>query len=291
MVGEKCADFGERSIELTIPLTHDGTKVKDFLRNHLKLSSTMVKRVKFGGIKLNGNVVNVLAVLKAGDHLTIEFPDENSEGIEPIAAPLTIVYEDDHLLVLDKPENMPVHPSKGNHLVTLANAVMAYMGRGFVFRAVNRLDRDTSGLVIVAKNQFSASRMSEDMKAGRFEKRYVALLASVPKEKCWTIDEPIEREAPGNIKRVVRQDGKRAITEYCVTKEYADGTALCEIRLLTGRTHQIRVHMAHIGSPLFADFLYGVPVPGEKYFLRCVNIRFPHPVTAEILDFNISVEH
>ena len=290
MIYESSVDFGERSIDLKVSPMHDGIKVKDFLRNHLKLSSTMIKRVKFGGIKLNGNVVNVLAILKSGDHLVIEFPDENSEGIEPIKSPLTIVYEDEHILVLDKPENMPVHPSKGNHLVTLANAVMAYMGRDFVFRAVNRLDRDTSGLVIVAKNQFAASRLSDDMKAGKFEKRYVALLSSVPKEKAGRVDAPIEREAPGNMKRVVRSDGKRAITEYCVTKEYDDGTALCEIRLLTGRTHQIRVHMAHIGSPLFADFLYGTPIPDRKYFLRCVNISFPHPVTTEILNLSVRTE-
>ena len=279
--------YGANSINVEISDKYDGITVKDFLKSELHLSATLIKHVKFGGIHVNGNGVTVRAVLKVGDELVIDFPSENSENIEPIATPLKIIYEDEDLLAVDKPADMPVHPSKGNHMVTLANAVAAYMGGNFVFRAINRLDRDTSGIVIIAKNQFVASRLSDSMKNGAFEKSYHALLASTPTERCGIINAPIEREMEGNIKRVVRSDGKQAITEYTVLRSLADGRALCEIRLHTGRTHQIRVHMAHIGAPLFADFLYGCAVLGKKYYLRCTNIRFPHPITEQIIDLRV----
>ena len=141
----------------------------------MHISATLLKKVKYGGVYVNGTAVTMRATVNSGDHIKVVLPKESSEGIEPISVPLNIVYEDEHVLVVHKPTEMPVHPSRGNSLVTLANAVMAYMGEDFVFRSINRLDRDTSGLVVIAKNQYSAGILAESMKAGDFEKRYTAL--------------------------------------------------------------------------------------------------------------------
>jgi 23S rRNA pseudouridine1911/1915/1917 synthase len=179
--------------------------VKDYLK-HLGLSVTLVKKAKYGGIRLNGNVVTVRATVNSGDKLEIYLDEEKSEAIVPMDIPLKVLYEDDDILAVDKPTNMPTHPSKGNNLPTLANAVMGYYGGNFVFRSVNRLDRDTSGIVIIAKNRISAAALSDSMKKGLWEKKYNALVEGIPDPKEATIDAPIERIEPGNIKRTVRPD-------------------------------------------------------------------------------------
>lgn len=256
------------------------TTVKEYLRR-AGISVTLVKKAKYGGIHLNGQAVTVRKEVSLGDKIEIYLPDVHSEGIPPMDIPLTILYEDDDLIAVDKPTNMPTHPSKGNNLPTLANAVMGYYNGDFVFRSVNRLDRDTSGIVIIAKNQFSAGRLSETMKKGSWKKKYSALVSGILGEKEGTIDAPIERVCEGNIKREVRPDGKRAITKFRVVQELGD-CSLCEIQLLTGRTHQIRVHFAYIGHPLVSDFLYGTP-SDKEYFLRCTEISFPHPRSGEVI--------
>lgn len=256
------------------------TDLKSYLYS-VGLSVTLVKKAKYGGIFLNGENVTVRATVNLGDKIEVFLDEGKSEGIPPMDIPLKVLYEDEDILAVDKPTNMPTHPSKGNNLPTLANAVMGYYGGNFVFRSVNRLDRDTSGIVIIAKNKISASALSSSMKKGLWSKKYNALVDGCPAPKEATIDAPIERIAEGNIKREVRPDGKRAITKYRVIEDHGDST-LCEITLLTGRTHQIRVHMSHIGHPLSSDFLYGTPSERE-YFLRCVEISFPHPKTNQIL--------
>ena len=254
------------------------TTIKDYLRR-AGISVTLIKKAKYGGIHLNGQPVTVRKEVLCGDTIEIYSPDDISGGIEPMNIPITVVYEDEHLLAVDKPTNMPTHPSRGNNLPTLANAVMGYYGGDFVFRSVNRLDRDTSGIVIIAKNQLSAGKLSETMKNGLWEKKYKALVCGIPSPKEGVIDAPIERIEEGNIKREVRSDGKRAITKYRVIEEM-DDSSLCEITLLTGRTHQIRVHFAYIGHPLISDFLYG-KICDREYFLRCTQISFPHPISGE----------
>ncbi len=254
--------------------------LRDYLRS-LNLSTAVIKEAKRTGIFLNGEPVTVRAMVSDGDLVEVYIADTKSENIVPMDIPLTVLYEDEDILAVDKPTNMPTHPSKGNNLPTLANAVMGYYGGDFVFRSVNRLDRDTSGIVIIAKNRISASLLSASMKRGEWEKKYHALVSGVPESKSGIIDAPIERVCEGNIKRTVREDGKRAISGYRVTESYGD-SAMLEISLKTGRTHQIRVHMAHIGHPLVSDFLYGSPSEKE-YYLRCKEIIFPHPKTKEKL--------
>ena len=176
---------------------------------------------------------------------------------------------------------MPVHPSRGNHLPTVANAIRAYLGHPFVFRAINRLDRDTSGIVLIAKDRLSAAKLYQAMKDRKFKKTYLALVEGIP-EAHGIIDAPIVRESEGSIKRVVRNDGKRCITEYELISTDESGNSLVKVIPHTGRTHQIRVHMAHIGHPLVNDFLYGKR-GDDTYSLHAASLSFPHPFTNEII--------
>ena len=258
-------------------------KISEYLKKNLGFSTSLVARVKFGGVFLNGASVHMRAIVKNGDKIRVVFPKEQSENIPPIDVPLDVLYEDEYILAVNKPKNMPTHPSRGNSLPTLANAVMAHLGEGFVFRAINRLDRDTSGIVLIAKNSLAAANLSREMKSGGFVKKYTAVLSGKPEKEFGIIDASIERECDGSIKRCVREDGKRAVTEYRVLKALESGNSVCEFRLLTGRTHQIRVHAAYICHPLVNDFLYGVH--GEDtYFLHCSYLSFTHPKTKERIE-------
>ena len=261
----------------------DERPLKDVLLKEIKLSVTLLKRIKFSGLYVNGEKATVRKAVKEGDVVRILFPDDDPSDIEAIEAPLRIVYEDEDILAVSKPTSMPVHPSKGNSLVTLANAVMwYYRDRPFVFRAVNRLDRDTSGIVLIAKTAEAAYRLSDAMKRGEFIKEYVAVVDGCPTPQSGTVNARIARECEGEMRRVVREDGKNAVTHYEVIKSGGD-RSLVRIRLETGRTHQIRVHMAHIGHPLTKDFLYGNGAPGDTYRLHAERLTIPHPVTGKIL--------
>lgn len=270
-----------------IVFTKPECEAEENIRHFLKrrgVSTSLIAKVKYGCCHLNGNEVHMRAVVAPGDTVEIYLPIENSDGIKPIDIPLDIVYEDEWLLVVNKPINMPVHPSKGNSLPTLANAVSAYLNQPFVFRAANRLDRDTSGLVIIAKNQLSSAILCRTVKERELKKLYYALVVGTPQESG-IIDAPIMRETEGAMKRIVHPDGKESLTEYKLVECFANGTSLCEISPITGRTHQIRVHMAHIGHPLYNDFLYGQRVNERStYFLHCGRLIFPHPISGETLD-------
>ena len=271
-------------IKKTVTQEFDGFKIVDYLKRGLSLSVSLVKKVKFGGVFINGMNVHMRAIVHTGDEILVKLPEEESENIRPINIPLDIIYEDEYLIAVNKPSGMPTHPSKGNSLPTLAEGIMAYFApKKFVFRAVNRLDRDTSGIVIIAKDAVSADRLSAEMKRGGYIKKYSAIVSGIPSPKEAIIDAPIERESEGNMKRVVREDGKRAVTEYKVIKKLDTGDSLCEITLHTGRTHQIRVHMAYIGHPLRYDFLYGEREGDEIYRLHAKSIEFTHPFTNERL--------
>ena len=261
----------------------DERPLKDVLLKEIKLSVTLLKRIKFSGLYVNGEKATVRKTVKEGDVVRILFPDDDPSDVEAIEAPLRIVYEDEDILAVSKPTSMPVHPSKGNSLVTLANAVMwYYRDKPFVFRAVNRLDRDTSGIVLIAKTAEAAYRLSDAMKKGEFIKEYVAIVDGCPTPTDGTVNARIARECEGEMKRVVREDGKDAITHYKVIK--TDGErSLVRIKLETGRTHQIRVHMAHIGHPLTKDFLYGNGTSGDTYCLHAERLTLPHPRTGEII--------
>ena len=254
-------------------------KIRDYLKRRLGLSTALIAKVKYDNVLVNGEIVYMRAVVKNGDVIDITLPDEDSENIEPMDIPLEILYEDECVIAVNKPKNMPVHPSRGNHLPTVANAIRSYIGHPFVFRAINRLDRDTSGIVLIAKDRISGAKLYQAMKDRKFGKTYIATVEGAPSEKHGFINAPIAREIEGGMKRVVRDDGKDALTEYEVISS-KDNTSQVRVTLHTGRTHQIRVHMAHIGHPLVDDFLYGTR--GEStYSLHCNSLSFPHPITSE----------
>lgn len=273
-------------LNITVENTRE-MKISDYLKKRVGFSSALITKVKFGGVSLNGEVVTMRAAVKDGDSIQIQLPTEKSEGIMPIEHPLDIVYEDEHLLVINKPKDMPTHPSRGNHLTTLANATVAYLGENFVFRAINRLDRGTAGIVIIAKNAYAAAKLGRAMKERRIHKKYIALVKGIPSSPSARISAPIARIEEGNLKRCVREDGKEAITDYTVLKTTESGDSICEIELHTGRTHQIRVHMAHIGHPLVGDFLYGEDSE-DGYYLTCSEIKLPHPITNAEMLFKIN---
>ncbi len=253
-------------------------KIRDFLKRN-GFSTSLIAQVKMGGVFLNGENVHMRAEVMNGDLIEVYLEENGGSDIKGTNIPLDIIYEDEYILAVNKPKNMPVHPSRGNSLHTLAECVMGYYGTDFVFRAVNRLDRDTSGLVVIAKDPLTAAIMCKDIKGGGLHKKYIALLSSTPERLKGEIDAPIERESEGNMKRAVREDGKASFTKYEVTEVLGDGRAIAQIEPVTGRTHQIRVHMAYIGAPLYNDFLYGERVDDGTYFLHCYELSFTHPIT------------
>ncbi len=268
-------------------ITVDGVageiKIRDYLTRRLGFSASLIGKVKYDNVILNGTPVHMRAMVKNGDLIEVRFPEEESAHIPPIDIPLDILYEDEYILVVNKPRNMPIHPSRGNSLPTLANAVRAYFDAPFVFRSITRLDRDTSGIVLIAKDQLSASRLSKAMREGRFTKKYLARVVGKPIPERGRIDAPIERERECEMRRVVRKSGKPSVTEYEVLSVDACGNALVLVTPITGRTHQIRVHMQYIGHPLLNDFLYGTVTDGETYRLHCTSLTFPHPETNEYI--------
>lgn len=249
-------------------------KIKEYFTKELGFSTSLLTKVKTSGVFINGIPVHMRATLNPRDKITVYLPKEKSEGITPIDIPISVIYEDEHILAVNKPIGMPTHPSRGNSLPTLAEAVMNYYGSDFVFRAVSRLDKDTSGIVLIAKNAYASALLGRAMKNGEIEKEYIAVIKGVPKEPHGIIEAPIERLCEGNVKRGVIQDGKYAKTEYEVLSITEDENSVIRVKLHTGRTHQIRVHMSYIGHPLLGDSLYGDFPKTDTYKLHCHRISF-----------------
>lgn len=271
-----------KDIKIEITKSLSGKSVGDIIRTCVGVSSRQLTALKkSGGIVLDGKSVTVRETVTEGQVLCLHIDDEKpSENIVPSNIPITVLYEDEDILAVAKPKDMPVHPSANNYDNTLGNACMYYYrGTNFVFRPITRLDRDTTGVVIVAKNKLAATKLSEQMQAGKIHKNYIALLSSTPEPLCGRVDAPIGRCEDSVIKRCVRADGKDALTEYNVIRKRADGTCIVSVRPITGRTHQIRVHMQHIGCPLLYDYLYGKEIQGKTLFLHCSSVSFIHPST------------
>ena len=237
-----------------------GHQIKEFLKA-IKMSASLIKQLKKipDGILVNGFHQNVLYILKENDVLELNTADgkeDENEFLEPVDLPLEIIFEDDNMTVVNKPYNMPTHESINNRGNTLANALAyRYRHRPYVFRATNRLDKDTSGVVITANNKYYSAILSGKIKDGLVKKSYVAVVEG-RLEGSGQIEAPIERVGESIIKREVRSDGEYALTEY-KSLIANDFISVVLVTPKTGRTHQIRVHMAHIGHPLAGDLLYG----------------------------------
>ena len=277
---------------LTYEITAEqaGTKIGDFLRTAGYSRHVIIHLKKTeNGILLNGEWAYVGQFLKEGDHLEIRIIEsESSEQIVPAELPLDIVYEDEDLLIINKPADMPIHPSINNYDNTLANALMWYYqqkGETFVYRCINRLDRDTTGLLIVAKNMLSGGILSDMSKKREIHREYLAIAeGEVPQEGV--IDAPIARKEESVIERCVDfEKGDRAVTHYW-RLDYRNGYSLVRLKLETGRTHQIRVHMKYLGHPLTGDYLYN---PDYRILdhqaLHSWKLAFRHPITGAQMQF------
>lgn len=246
-------------LEFVINEDKEGVKLINFLKHDIKMSTRLTRKLIRGGyISINGKEAKNNSILKAKDKLVIILETGENQDIEPQDIPLEICYEDEDLLIVNKPPFMVVHPTKGHPDGTLANAVVNYFrktGQNSIVRLVNRLDRDTSGLVIIAKSQFAHQAMAKKLEKNEIEKYYVAVVEGKI-EGSGTIDLPIDREYPDSVKRTVTHKGQRAVTHYEILNS-CDLMSSVLIRLETGKTHQIRVHFSHIGHPILGDTLYG----------------------------------
>ena len=234
--------------------------IKDFLRRK-SYSANLVKRLKKieNGITVNGVHQNVTYILNEGDTLALrdeDFSEDTNAHLVPNDIPIEIIYEDENITVINKPANMPTHESLNNRGNSLANALAyRYREKSYVFRATNRLDKDTSGVVITANNKYYAALLSDKIKRGQVGKKYIAIVRG-KLDGEGEIDAPIDRIGKSIIKREVREDGERAVTRYSVLAT-SEKYSLVLLTPVTGRTHQLRVHMAHIGHAILGDGLYG----------------------------------
>ncbi len=255
-------------------------------------STQCIKELKkqWGSILIDDEPQYMKVALQAGETLTVQIKEEiSSEKIPPVELPLDIIYEDEDLLIINKPADMPIHPSLNNYENSLANALAWYFekqNKPFVFRCINRLDRDTSGLTIVAKHMLSGGILSSMVAERAIHREYLAIVRGHISPESGTIDAPIGRKGDSIIERQIDYvGGDRAVTHYAL-KEYKNGHSLLSIHLETGRTHQIRVHMKHIGFPLIGDHLYN---PDMEYMTRqalhSYRLQFTHPITGEPMDF------
>ena len=272
-----------KTIKLSVDETTSEKTIKTLLRNHLGISAAIVTKLKkySDGILVNGVHQNVNYIVKNGDELCINIRDNASRNIEPVDIPIDIIFEDEEIIVVNKPRNMPTHPSQNHHGDTLANGVMYLMkDKSFTFRPITRLDRDTSGIVLIAKNQLCASNLSEQMQNLKIQKQYIAVCHGIFENKSGVIDAPIARVDGSGILREVSKSGKHAVTEYQVIDE-KNGLTLVKLFPKTGRTHQLRVHLSHIGHPIYGDDMYGSPIKNGCTLLHCEKISFIHPKTNE----------
>ncbi|MEE1086828.1 MAG: RluA family pseudouridine synthase [Schaedlerella sp.] len=280
-----------RTLIYYIKPSEEGLRIEQFLRGNGYSRQNLVELKKMKeSVLLNGIWVHLNDTLKENDILTIYIQEqESSEKIPPVEHPLDIVYEDEDIIVINKPAGMPIHPSQNNYYNSLANALAWYYqqkGEHFIFRCTNRLDRDTSGLTVVAKHMLSSNILSAAVRRHDIHREYLAVVRGTVTPESGTIDAPLSRKDGSIIERMVDfENGERAVTHYRLVKE-ENGHSLISLHLETGRTHQIRIHMKYIGFPLVGDYLYN---PDMEYITRqalhshC--LRFVHPITGKPMEF------
>lgn len=267
-------------LKFIVPPEYDRHIAKHFLKGYCGISTRMITRLKRekDGILMNGKILRTVDLVEAGAEVVINLPEEEPSFIEPIEGRLDIIYEDEFLLAVNKPPFMPVHPAKQHQTDTLANIVAYYAkqkGESYVFRAHNRLDRNTSGIVLIAKDKFTINKFKNNV-----HKKYFALTHGKITENG-TIKAPIGLCDDSKIIRHVLTEGAPAITHYSVISG-CDEFSFISLVLETGKTHQIRCHMSHLGHPLLGDDLYGGSLEMiNRQALHCGEISFIHPVTEE----------
>lgn len=272
-----------RQLTFTVDEKYDGKKLKAFMRVRVGTSSSTLNKLKNDplGLLLNGEHVRTVDIVHAGDILTVNLPEESGNIPTADFSSLDVLYEDEDILIINKPAGLAMHPTHNHQGDTLANQVAGYFAAGnrdIVFRAIGRLDKCTSGLVLIALNRHSASLLSENI-----EKEYIAIVGG-HYEGSGTIDKNIYRPDPMKTLRAADETGEkgeRAVTHYRVLA--SDGErSVVSVRLETGRTHQIRVHFASLGTPLVGDEMYGSEDrAASRALLHCAAMEFVHPVSRE----------
>ena len=281
----------ERILEYTITENEENLRIEQFLRRrgYSRQNLTDLKKME-ESILLNGKWVYLRDLLHTGDVLTVHIQEEeSSELVPPMELPLDIIYEDEDIMVLNKPAGMPTHPSMDNYYNTLANGLAWYFqqqGKAFIFRCSNRLDRDTSGLTLVSKHMVSGNILSTMTLNREIHREYRAIVRGSVQPSEGTIDVPLGRKEGSIIERTVDYEkGERAVTHYKVIEE-SNGHSLVALKLETGRTHQIRIHMKHIGFPLIGDYLYNPDMEFmTRQALHSYRMCFRHPMTGEEMEF------
>ena len=280
------------TLEKKVEEKYDGIVIREFLKEELELSSRLIRRAAIEKrIFVNKEAVRMRKVLHTGDIVEVKLERVESQNIIPEKMELNIVYEDEDILVLNKPPYTVVHPTRGYPTGTLANGVLYYFNetnQNCIVRLVSRLDMDTSGLIIIAKNQYDHMALSKEMQLNHLEKRYLAVVHGHLQKEEGTIDLPIFKpeDEESIFKRIIDERGQRSITHYKVVKKFKDAT-LVECLLETGRTHQIRVHLSHIGHPIYGDTLYGYGEEEKELIprqaLHAYGLDFKSPRTKEKL--------
>lgn len=280
-----------RVIDYIIDEADDSLRIEQYLRRKGYSGQNLaeIKRMP-KSVLVNGEHYYMKQELNTGDHLSIHICETKcSEKIPPIQIPLDIVYEDEDIIVINKPAGMPIHPSLNNYMNSMANALAWYyqeQGKPFIFRCCNRLDRDTSGLTVVAKHLVSGNILSDMVRRRDIHREYLAIVRGHVSPEAGTINAPLARKPGTIIERTVDwEQGEAAITHYRLIEE-RNGHSLVSLRLETGRTHQIRIHMKYLGYPLIGDYLYN---PDMEYIgrqaLHSHRLSFTHPITGEPMEF------
>ncbi len=286
-------------VKFTVEPAKSGERLDKVIINHVgdAFSRSQIQAlIKAGVVQVDGETAKAGWRLKGGEK--IEFTvttQEQTEVIEPEPIPLDIIYEDESLAVINKPAGLVVHPGTGGEKGTLAHAILArYPEISLMNYApqrrgiVHRLDKDTSGLILVARTERALRKLLAQFQQRTVDKTYVALCEKAPATMVGRVDAPIARDTLNRKKMVVRRDGRPAVSEFQVIERFKDGRALVSVNLLTGRTHQIRVHMAFINAPLVGDLVYGhrkQRLPLRRQFLHATKLCFDHPVTQERVCF------
>ena len=263
--------------------------LKEVLLDKLNFSVRSLSKMKrYKTVKVNNQYIKPSDTVKKGDLIEVEIIEDMAE-FQPQNLNLDILYDDFDIIMVNKPPFMVVHPTKSHFENTIANGVTDYIIKQkekVKIRFVNRLDMNTSGLVIVAKNPYAQFVLSSDMKDDKVEKMYIAVVKGIVKEDFGTINEPIYRPTDDSVKRIVHEDGQPSVTHFEVVERLKDATVL-KLRLETGRTHQIRVHLNHIGHGIIGDELYGHVDENliNRQALHAYSLKFNQPRTREILEF------
>ena len=275
-------------MEHRVTEAEEGLLLRDVLRRVMGVSYSAMKSAKWDQrILLDGVPAPVDTRVHAGQTVTMRWPEASpAYTLTPYDLPLSVPYQDEHLLVVDKPAPLASQSSAGHPDDALENVLYARMGcpADFVYRPVNRLDKGTSGLMVIARTPHAQHRLQQLLHTADFRRTYLAVTEGVPEPRGGVIDAPIGKVDEASIRRVVRPDGKPSLTRYEVLR-VSRGRALVRLTLETGRTHQIRVHMAHLGCPVCGDFLYGTELdalPG-RFALHSAELSLRHPFTGEWL--------